>query len=74
MCGLRGNVGYSAGRKWVGVFMNFAMFGVIALWWGVIAQEIQKVFPEAVHVGPGGYLLVDYNQLGMCISDAVAAR
>ena len=31
--------------------------------YGVIAQDIQKNFPEAVHAGPDGYLRVDYNKV-----------
>jgi hypothetical protein len=32
---------------------------------GVIAQEIMAICPEAVSEGPGGYLRVDYDKLGM---------
>ena len=32
---------------------------------GVIAQEIMTICPEAVIEGPGGYLRVDYDKLGM---------
>ena len=32
---------------------------------GVMADEIQKVFPEAVLVGPGGYLKVDYSKVAL---------
>ena len=31
---------------------------------GVMAQDIRRVKPEAVTMGPTGYLLVDYSQLG----------
>jgi hypothetical protein len=31
---------------------------------GVIAQEVKKVAPEAVQMGPDGLLRVDYRQLG----------
>ncbi|MDR3448423.1 MAG: tail fiber domain-containing protein [Alphaproteobacteria bacterium] len=30
---------------------------------GVIAQEVEKVLPEAVHTGKNGYKTVDYSQL-----------
>jgi len=39
---------------------------------GVMAQEVMKTCPEAVTVGPGGYLMVDYDRLGfpmMALSD-----
>ncbi len=32
---------------------------------GVMAQEVMSVYPEAVLEGPGGYLRVDYEKLGM---------
>jgi hypothetical protein len=32
---------------------------------GVIAQEVEKVVPEAVSMHPGGYRLVDYSVLGI---------
>lgn len=32
---------------------------------GVIAQDVEKVRPEAVHIDPTGYRLVDYSQLGL---------
>jgi outer membrane protein OmpA-like peptidoglycan-associated protein len=32
---------------------------------GVIAQEVTAIYPEAVLQGPGGYLRVDYDKLGM---------
>lgn len=31
--------------------------------YGVIAQEVETYFPEAVFVGPGGYKMVDYDSL-----------
>jgi hypothetical protein len=31
---------------------------------GVIAQELQKVKPEAVWEGPDGYLRVNYSMIG----------
>ena len=30
-----------------------------------MAQEVMSVYPEAVLEGPGGYLRVDYEKLGM---------
>jgi hypothetical protein len=35
------------------------------LYVGVLAQEVQRVMPEAVAAGPDGYLRVDYAKLGM---------
>ena len=32
---------------------------------GVMAQEVAKVVPEAVAVGPEGYMKVDYGRLGL---------
>jgi polysaccharide biosynthesis/export protein len=34
---------------------------------GVMAQEVEKVTPEAVVHGPDGYLRVDYGKLGMAL-------
>lgn len=31
--------------------------------YGVIAQQVEKVIPDAVHVGEGGYLRVDYTKV-----------
>jgi hypothetical protein len=31
---------------------------------GVMAQEVQKMAPDAVHRGPDGYLTVDYDRIG----------
>lgn len=31
---------------------------------GVVAQQVQKIFPEAVLVGDHGYLCVDYKKIG----------
>jgi hypothetical protein len=33
--------------------------------WGVMADEVEPVIPEAVHVGADGYKRVDYSMLGM---------
>lgn len=38
-------------------------FGVEKDAYGVIAQEIQKVLPEVVHMGADGYLTVDYQRI-----------
>ncbi len=38
---------------------------------GVIAQELQKVFPELVSQGADGYLAVNYSQLSAVILQAV---
>ena len=32
---------------------------------GVMADEVERVLPEAVHLHPGGYKLVDYDMLGV---------
>src|SRR5262245_37029885 len=37
-------------------------------WRGVMAQEILERVPEAVKVGPGGYLAVDYGALGLSMT------
>jgi Chaperone of endosialidase len=38
---------------------------------GVIAQEVQAVFPELVVEGEGGYLMVDYGGLAQVLVRAV---
>ncbi|MGH2955611.1 MAG: tail fiber domain-containing protein [Solirubrobacterales bacterium] len=38
---------------------------------GVIAQEVQAVFPELVETGPDGYLRVRYRGLAARIAEAV---
>jgi hypothetical protein len=35
---------------------------------GVMAQDILAQVPEAVKVGPGGYLAVDYGRLGIAMT------
>lgn len=39
---------------------------------GVIAQEVLQQVPEAVRVGPGNFLAVDYGALGMSMTGADA--
>ena len=39
--------------------------------YGVIAQELQKEFPEMVNVEESGYLSVDYKQLIPVLIEAV---
>jgi hypothetical protein len=55
-------VGYDGkGRRWVEWTYRFWP-GQRFL--GVVAQEVQKTDPRAVREGPGGFLFVDYAQLG----------
>jgi hypothetical protein len=54
------------GRLGDGVgFYRFSYNGGHQVYVGVIAQEVQKVMPEAVVRGQGGYLRVIYNKLGL---------
>jgi hypothetical protein len=46
-------------------FYRFAYNGSNQAYVGVMAQEVQKVRPEAVVRGPDGYLRVHYDQLGL---------
>jgi hypothetical protein len=39
--------------------------------YGVIAQEVQKEFPEMVEVQENGYLAVDYKQLIPVMIEAI---
>lgn len=39
--------------------------------YGVMAQEVEKVFPDAVTTGEDGYLQVDYIQLIPILIEAV---
>lgn len=39
--------------------------------YGVIAQDVQKEFPEMVHEHPNGYLTVDYFQLIPVIIESI---
>jgi Chaperone of endosialidase len=42
---------------------------------GVMAQDVAERFPEAVSVGPGGFMAVDYAALGMTMTrDGAGAR
>jgi hypothetical protein len=34
---------------------------------GVMAQDVQRIRPEAVSIGENGYLIVDYDQLGFAM-------
>jgi hypothetical protein len=38
---------------------------------GVIAQEVQQVFPDLVVEGESGYLMVDYGRLAQVLAQAV---
>lgn len=40
---------------------------------GVIAQDVQQVFPDLVKTGPDGYLRVDYRGLAAKIAEAVVS-
>ena len=46
-------------------FYRFAYNGSNQVYVGVLAQEVQKVMPEAVVRGSDGYLRVHYDQLGL---------
>jgi hypothetical protein len=30
---------------------------------GVMAQEVEQVMPEAIHIHPSGYMMVDYGRI-----------
>jgi len=45
--------------------------GITGNSYGVIAQEVQKEFPEMVHLQDNGYLAVDYNQLVPVMIEAI---
>jgi len=45
--------------------------GIEGSHYGVIAQEVQKEFPEMVSRGDDGYLMVDYVQLIPVIIEAI---
>lgn len=43
--------------------VTFKYLGVAGRWLGVIAQEAQKIKPDAVAVHPTGFLVVDYSKV-----------
>ena len=45
--------------------------GITGNSYGVIAQEVQKEFPEMVQMQENGYLTVDYNQLIPVMIEAI---
>ena len=45
--------------------------GIYGNSYGVIAQEVQKEFPEMVEMQENGYLAVDYKQLVPVIIEAI---
>lgn len=52
-------------------FYRFRFKGTSRVLRGVMAQEVQKVRPEAVMQHPSGYLMVNYGMLGLAgMSDA----
>ncbi len=44
---------------------NFRYFWSDAVYQGVMAQDVQKAFPEAVVTMPSGFMAVDYGMLGL---------
>jgi len=38
---------------------------------GVIAQEVERAFPELVHIGPDGYKTVEYDKLSVIALEAI---
>ena len=46
-------------------FYRFSYNGSEKAYVGVMAQEVQAVMPEAVVRGSDGYLLVNYDRLGI---------
>jgi hypothetical protein len=40
--------------------------------YGVIAQDVQKVFPKAIRIRPDGSLAVDYTKLGVLAFAAIS--
>jgi hypothetical protein len=46
-------------------FYRFSYNGSTKAYVGVMAQEVQRVMPEAVARGRDGYLMVDYDKLGL---------
>lgn len=49
----------------------YELTGTTGTEYGVIAQEVQKEFPEMVSEGSDGYLNVDYNQLIPVMIEAI---
>ncbi|MEO1640158.1 MAG: tail fiber domain-containing protein [Pseudomonadota bacterium] len=48
----------------IGIY-SYRYLGHDALFSGVMAQEVAQVMPEAVITLPGGYMMVNYSQLGL---------
>jgi hypothetical protein len=46
-------------------FYRFSYNGSDKSYVGVMAQEVEAIMPEAVLRGSDGYLLVNYDQLGL---------
>jgi hypothetical protein len=46
-------------------FYRFSYVGSDQAYVGVMAQEVEAVMPDAVLRGSDGYLLVDYDKLGL---------
>jgi hypothetical protein len=46
-------------------YIGNATFGNEQLYVGVMAQEVANVDPDAVLLGPDGYLRVNYGRLGL---------
>lgn len=47
---------------------NFKYLWSDAVYRGVMAQDVLKVFPEAVRIMPGGHMAVRYDMLGMKVT------
>jgi hypothetical protein len=57
----------------IGIF-RFRYLWSDTLYIGVMAQDVLERFPEAVRVGPGDFMAVDYAALGMTMTrDGAAA-
>jgi hypothetical protein len=46
-------------------FYRFSYLGSSKAYVGVMAQEVRAVMPDAVMRGRDGYLMVDYDRLGL---------
>ena len=44
---------------------HYSYIGSTATYQGVMAQDVQVLYPDAVVTGPMGYLMVDYDALGL---------